>query len=70
MAKKMPEIGDYEYGFHDKDVSIFRTERGLTPEIVKEISKMKNEPQYEKTYDKKAADKLDIQVMEALKKGI
>ena len=26
MAKKMPEIGDYKYGFHDKDVSIFRSE--------------------------------------------
>ena len=23
MAKKMPEIGDYKYGFADKDVSIF-----------------------------------------------
>lgn len=22
MAKKMPDIGDYKYGFHDKDVSI------------------------------------------------
>ncbi len=26
----MPEIGEYKYGFHDKDVSIFRSERGLT----------------------------------------
>ena len=42
MAKQMPEIGEYEYGFRDKDVSIFRTERGLTPEIVKEISRMKD----------------------------
>jgi len=33
-------------------------------------AKMVNEPQYEKTYDKRAAEKLDIQVMEALKKGI
>ena len=23
MAKKMPDIGDYKYGFHDKDVSDF-----------------------------------------------
>ena len=23
MAKKMPDIGDYKYGFHDKDVSKF-----------------------------------------------
>ena len=35
MAKKMPEIGDYKYGFQDKDVSIFRSERGLTREIVR-----------------------------------
>ena len=41
MAKKMPEIGEYKYGFHDKDVSIFRSKRGLTQEIVEEISEMK-----------------------------
>ncbi len=46
MAKKMPEIGDYKYGFADKDVSIFRSKRGLTREIVEEISKMKGEPQW------------------------
>ncbi|HSH24558.1 MAG TPA: Fe-S cluster assembly protein SufB [Massilibacterium sp.] len=46
MAKKMPEIGEYKYGFRDKDVSIFRTERGLTKAIVEEISKMKNEPEW------------------------
>ena len=46
MAKKMPEIGDYKYGFADKDVSVFRSERGLTREIVEEISTMKEEPQW------------------------
>ena len=46
MAKKMPEIDDYKYGFRDKDVSIFRSERGLTEEIVEEISSMKEEPQW------------------------
>ncbi|WP_096436749.1 Fe-S cluster assembly protein SufB [Alteribacter populi] len=46
MAKKMPEIGEYQYGFSDKDVSIFRSKRGLTKEIVEEISRMKNEPQW------------------------
>ncbi|TDM03729.1 Fe-S cluster assembly protein SufB [Macrococcus carouselicus] len=46
MAKKAPEVGDYKYGFHDKDVSIFRSERGLTEEIVREISKMKEEPEW------------------------
>ncbi|WP_412778404.1 hypothetical protein, partial [Staphylococcus aureus] len=28
MAKKAPDVGDYKYGFHDDDVSIFRSERG------------------------------------------
>ncbi|GGA99395.1 Fe-S cluster assembly protein SufB [Macrococcus hajekii] len=46
MAKKAPDVGDYKYGFHDKDVSIFRSERGLTEEIVREISKMKEEPEW------------------------
>ena len=31
---------------HDKDVSVFRSERGLTREIVEEISDMKEEPQW------------------------
>ena len=32
-------------------------------------SKIVTEPQYDKTYDKKAAAKLDKQVMEAMKKA-
>jgi len=45
MAKELPET-EYKYGFHDKDVSVFRTERGLTENVVREISKMKNEPEW------------------------
>ncbi|MGB3100270.1 MAG: Fe-S cluster assembly protein SufB, partial [Psychrobacillus psychrotolerans] len=56
MAKKMPEIGDYKYGFHDKDVSIFRSKRGLTKEIVEEISRMKSEPQWMLDYRLKALE--------------
>ncbi|MDM5334885.1 Fe-S cluster assembly protein SufB [Ureibacillus composti] len=56
MAKKMPEIGDYKYGFHDKDVSIFRSKRGLTEEIVREISNMKNEPEWMLNYRLKALE--------------
>ncbi|MDH5059548.1 Fe-S cluster assembly protein SufB, partial [Enterococcus faecalis] len=41
-----PDVGDYKYGFHDDDVSIFRSERGLTENIVREISNMKNEPEW------------------------
>ncbi len=46
VAKKAPEIGDYKYGFRDKDVSVYRTDRGLTREVVEEISKIKNEPEW------------------------
>ena len=37
MAKNMPDIGDYKYGFHDRDISIFRSGRGLTNELVETI---------------------------------
>lgn len=56
MAKKMPDIGDYKYGFHDKDVSIFRSKRGLTEEIVREISNMKQEPEWMLEYRLKALE--------------
>ncbi|SDX06024.1 Iron-regulated ABC transporter membrane component SufB [Marininema mesophilum] len=46
MAKQMPEMSDYQYGFHDKDVSVYRSKRGLTRQIVEEISRMKEEPQW------------------------
>lgn len=54
MAKKAPEVGDYKYGFSDRDVSIFRTERGLTEEVVREISRRKEEPEWMFEYRLKA----------------
>ncbi|GGH75199.1 Fe-S cluster assembly protein SufB [Pullulanibacillus pueri] len=56
MAKQMPEIGDYKYGFHDKDVSVYRAERGLTKEVVEDISRRKNEPQWMLDYRLKALE--------------
>src|SRR3954471_11903309 len=56
MAKKAPETGDYKYGVHDKDVSIFRSKRGLTKEIVEEISRMKEEPQWMLDFRLKSLD--------------
>ncbi len=37
---------EYKYGFKDNDVSIFNTGKGLTEDIVREISKLKNEPEW------------------------
>lgn len=56
MTNKIPEIGDYKYGFHDGDVSVFRSERGLTREIVEEISAMKEEPQWMLDYRLKSLE--------------
>ncbi len=46
MVSKEPEIADKQYGLKDNGVSVFRSKRGLTSEIVEEISKIKGEPQW------------------------
>jgi len=56
MARNAPEVGEYKYGFHDKDVSVFRTEKGLTKKVVEEISGMKNEPEWMLNYRLKALE--------------
>ena len=41
------EIGqDYKYGFHETDDYFFKSGRGLSREIVEQISEMKNEPEW------------------------
>lgn len=37
-------IGDYKYGFNSPEDYIFKAEKGLTEEIVRQISAMKDEP--------------------------
>ncbi len=38
---------DYsKYGFHDKEEFVFKTEKGLSKEVVEQISKIKNEPDW------------------------
>ncbi len=47
---------DYQYGFHDEDVSVFKTKKGLTRETVIEISTIKKEPQWMLDFRLKAYD--------------
>lgn len=56
MAKKAPDIGEYKYGFVDRDVSVYRTKRGLTREVVEEISRIKGEPQWMTEFRLKALE--------------
>lgn len=48
MEEKNKDIIDeeYKYGFSDKDVSIYKTKKGLNEAIVREISKAKKEPDW------------------------
>src|SRR3982750_2834385 len=48
---------DYKYGFHDQEADYaFKAGRGLTPEIVTEISRMKNEPEWMLKFRLRALD--------------
>lgn len=55
---------EYKYGFSDKDVSIYNTGKGLTREIVEEISTIKKEPTWMKEFRLKAFDSFMNQEMQ------
>src|SRR5919109_3656077 len=38
--------GEYQFGFHDPDQSVFRAKKGLDQEIVEQISEIKKEPSW------------------------
>jgi Fe-S cluster assembly protein SufB len=39
-------VGDYRYGFHDPEDSTIRFDKGLTEQVVRDISELKNEPEW------------------------
>ena len=49
-------IEDYQYGFADKDTSVYKTKQGLTKDIVLQISKIKGEPDWMRDFRLKAYD--------------
>lgn len=62
--KEIPKQEEYKYGFHDEDVSVFKTKQGLTRETVIEISTIKQEPEWMLDYRLQAYDafcKMQIQ---------
>ncbi len=46
VAKPQIELADYQYGFHDVEDYVFKSERGLSEAVVRQISKIKNEPEW------------------------
>ena len=44
--KLIQSIGDYKYGFKDPEVHVFKSRKGLDEDIVRDISRMKEEPEW------------------------
>ncbi len=58
MVKKTLNIDDeYKYGFKDKDVSLYKSGIGLNEDVVRQISKIKNEPEWMLEFRLKALEK-------------
>ncbi len=49
-VKSIIQNREYEYGFHDQDTSVFRTQKGLSIDTILEISSHKNEPEWMKQF--------------------
>jgi len=39
-------VGDYQYGFHDSENATIRFDKGLSEQVVRDISELKNEPEW------------------------
>jgi len=39
-------VGDYRYGFHDPEDATIRFDKGLSEQVVRDISELKNEPEW------------------------
>jgi len=52
--KFLDQISDYQYGFSDPDGSVFKTQQGLNEEVVRQISSMKQEPEWMLSFRLKA----------------
>jgi Fe-S cluster assembly protein SufB len=59
VATPKPEqidLGEYKYGFRDEEDYVFKSGKGLSREVVEEISKMKGEPEWMLEYRLKSYD--------------
>ena len=47
---------EYQYGFHDTEKPVFKASRGISHEVVEQISRMKNEPEWMRKFRHDALD--------------
>ena len=55
-AKILEGLGEYKYGFSDPDVHVFKTGKGLSKEVVEQISAQKDEPEWMLEFRLRALD--------------
>jgi Fe-S cluster assembly protein SufB len=55
-SNSLDNIGQYKFGFSDPETYVFKSRRGLSKEIVEQISAMKGEPQWMLDFRLKALD--------------
>ena len=46
MATVDIDLGSYQLGWHDEEDYVFKPKKGLNEEIIREMSKMKDEPDW------------------------
>jgi Fe-S cluster assembly protein SufB len=49
-------LGDYQYGFKDPETFVYKSGKGLSEEVVRKISEMKDEPEWMLNFRLKALD--------------
>ena len=54
IQKDIPSEDEYAYGFNDGDISVYKTDKGISEDIVRQISKIKKEPEWMLEYRLKA----------------
>jgi Fe-S cluster assembly protein SufB len=61
--KPQVDIGDYQYGFHDKEDYFYKSKKGLSRKVVEEISGMKDEPDWMREFRLKSLDHFEKRPM-------
>lgn len=54
--KFLNDINDYQYGFKDPETFVFKSKKGLSEEVVRQISEKKDEPEWMLTFRLKALE--------------
>jgi Fe-S cluster assembly protein SufB len=59
----LEQLGEYKYGFRDPDTYVFKSQKGLSQEVVRQISSMKGEPEWMLEFRLKALEHFQTRAM-------